>query len=190
LFQDGKDRLEATAFATGSGSGQPKGVVTVLQAVTASRVAATTNGSFGAIDVYKLAEALPARYQPNASWLANFQWAYEIRQFGTATSNVAANFWCDFGAAVPSTLLGLQWNGCSGMQVTPLSTATASSDDILIAADFTQFYTVVDRMGSTVGVNPWVQGSNRRPTKETHFLLTWRTGGDSHNSDAARLLRV
>ncbi len=36
LLADGKNNLEATAFATGSGSAQPKGIVTAVNAVTAS----------------------------------------------------------------------------------------------------------------------------------------------------------
>jgi HK97 family phage major capsid protein len=60
ILQDSKDRLESAAFVTGSGSGAPYGVVTRVAAVTTSRVAPTTGGTFttaSVADVYKVDEA-------------------------------------------------------------------------------------------------------------------------------------
>jgi HK97 family phage major capsid protein len=59
LFADARDRLEGTAFAVGTGSTQPRGIVTALQATTASRVASNTNAAYGAVDIFALDGSLP-----------------------------------------------------------------------------------------------------------------------------------
>jgi hypothetical protein len=51
MFADAKLNLEGAAFATGGGSTDPKGVVTAVTAVTASRVSPTTGGAF-ALPIY------------------------------------------------------------------------------------------------------------------------------------------
>jgi HK97 family phage major capsid protein len=191
LFMDAKDRHEATAFATGSGTNRPYGVVTRLQGTTASRVAAQTNASFGAVDVYAMDNNLPARYQPNAAWVAP-KWMFNLcRQFpGTNQST----FWVDMGGGTPAELIGhptyLSSDILNAGGTTGLSTATASNDDVLVIADFKQLYTIVDRIGSLMISNPWIVGSNNRPTGQTGWYFFWRVGGDTTNNDAGRLLRI
>jgi len=189
LFADAKDRLEATAFATGTGSTQPLGIVTKLQTVTASRVSANTNAAFGAVDVYGLVNSLPARYQDNCSWLAHWSVFNLVRQFASGAGPSSA-FWVDLGPGIPSQLLGRPTYISSSMQAAPLSTATASSDDILVLGDFSQGFLIVDRVGMEVVYNPLVLGANRRPTGEVGWAAFWRVGSDVPNADAFRLLRV
>ena len=55
--------LEGTAFASGSGSGQPQGLIPNVTAVTAATGSAT---SFKLADVVALYNALPAAYRPRA----------------------------------------------------------------------------------------------------------------------------
>ena len=187
LFADAKDRLEATAFVTGNGSGQPNGIVTKLQATTASRVSAQTNAAFGSIDVYALVNSLPARYQDNCDWLAHWSVYNLVRNFGSGANSSA--FWVDLGPGIPSQLLGRSTYQTSAMAAAPLSTATASSDDILVLGDFSE-YLIVDRVGMEVVYNPLVLGTNRRPTGEVGWAAFWRVGADVTNADAFRLLRV
>jgi HK97 family phage major capsid protein len=188
LFADAKDRLEATAFVTGSGSGQPTGILTELRANTASiMVSAQTNASFGSIDVYALVNALPARHQDNCEWLAHWSIYNLVRNFGSGANSSA--FWVDLGPGIPSQLLGRSTYQSSVMPAAPLSTATASSDDILILGDF-QNYLIVDRVGMEVVYNPLVIGSNRRPTGEVGWAAFWRVGADVTNVDGFRMLRV
>ena len=186
LFADAKDRLEATAFVTGSGSGQPTGILTKLQATTASRVSAQTNASFGAVDIFALVNGLPARHQDDCSWLAHWSIYNLVRQFGGATQ---PNFWVDLGPGIPSQLLGRPTYSSSVMTAGPLSSATASSDDVLILGDFSN-YLIVDRVGMEVVYNPLVIGTNRRPTGEVGWAAFWRVGADVTNADGFRLLRV
>lgn len=188
LFADAKARLESTAFAVGSGSTQPEGIVTRLGVTTASRVAANTNGAFGAIDVFALANALPPRWQQGATWAAHFSVANTIRQFATGTGPQFA-FWADFGGGTPPGLIGYPFIKNAEMHNATLGTATASNDDILILGDFSQ-YLIVDRIGMEVVYNPLVIGTNRRPTGEVGWAAIWRVGADTTNADAFRMLRV
>ncbi len=191
LIADAKDRLEAAAFVTGSGSGQPKGVVTAVSAVTALRVSGTSGASnaadFVVGDVYKLQNALPPRYRANSSWLAEQTTYNVVRQFATGTGPSHA-FWADLGVAIPSQLLGRPTYEASSMDNTVVS---GSNDDILLIGDFRKGYKVIDRIGLTMMFNPIVVGNtNSRPTGESGWVAYWRTGGDAVDPNAFRLLRI
>jgi HK97 family phage major capsid protein len=188
LFADAKDRIEAAGFVTGTGSTQPWGVLSRLQATTASRVAAQTNASFGSIDLYLLSNSLPARYQDNCSWLAHWSIYNLVRNFGSGANSTA--FWTDLGPGIPSQLLGRPTYTSSSMTAAPLSSATASTDDILILGDFRQGFTIVDRIGMEIVYNPLVMGANNRPSGEVGWAAFWRVGSDCVNADAFRMLRV
>lgn len=71
LFADAKTNLEATTFATNTGSSAPKGVSYAVGAVTTSRVSPTTGGTYGLPDIYAVQNALPERFSRGASWLAS-----------------------------------------------------------------------------------------------------------------------
>jgi HK97 family phage major capsid protein len=74
LLAQGKDDLEASVFTTGAaGSNQPIGIVTALTG-TSSVVTSTTTDTNALADIYKVYNALPARYRSRASWLANNLW--------------------------------------------------------------------------------------------------------------------
>lgn len=188
LFADARDNLEATAFAVGTGSTQPFGIVTELQSTTASRVNATTNGAFGAVDVFALDSALPARWRPNASWVSHQAYWNRTRQFATGGSPQSA-FWVDFGPGRPSTLIGHAVYEASAMQST-LSTATASNDDVVVLGDFSRGFVIVDRTPMRVVTNPVVIGTNRRPTGEMGWALFTRVGSRCIIPDAFRMLRL
>lgn len=190
LFADARDRLEGTAFAIGTGSTQPTGIVTALELVTASRVDAQTNGSYGSIDVFALDNAMQPRWRGNASWLGNKAYWNRTRQFASGSGPQFA-FWVDFGGGRPASLIGYPVYESSAMQST-LSAATASSDDVIVLGDFRGGYYIVDRIGmsvlTTAGLG--VIGANRRPTGETGFAAFWRVGGNAVIPDAFRMLRL
>ena len=188
LIMDAKDRLEATAFATGTGSGQPFGIVTALGLTTTSRVAGSS-GAAGAADlvaadIYALDNDLGDRYRQNASFVGNKKTWNTVRQFGTANNYHA--FWTDFGGGLPPQLIGYPVYQASAMDSTIVS---GSNDDVIVLGDF-QNYVVVDRMGLELVYNPLVMGANNRPSGEVGWVAFWRTGGDSVNDAAFRMLRV
>lgn len=183
LVQDAKDRLEATAFTVGSGSGQPFGVVTSTTAVTASRVSATTGGAFTAVtDVYRLANAVPARHASSASWLANKTITNLIRSFDTSGGSA---FLANLGMGQPTQLLGQPLYEASDMA----STVTTGSN-ILLAGDFSQ-YLIYDRIGVSLEFIPNVfDQATGRPSGQRGFLAHWRVGADVLNANAFRVLRL
>jgi HK97 family phage major capsid protein len=67
LLLDGADQLTATAYTTGSGSGQPTGIITSLvgSAGTVPLIAPAVAETLGSADVYAVQNALPPRFQPN-----------------------------------------------------------------------------------------------------------------------------
>lgn len=190
LIADAKDRLEATAFAVGTGSGQPQGVVTGVAAVTASRVAGSSGAGGAATyvvaDVYALQNALPPRYRPNSSWVAEQTTLNATRQFATGSGPQHA-FWTDLGPAIPSQLLGRPVYESSAMDNTIVS---GSNDDVLLIGDFRAGYYVVDRVGVSILFENLVKGSNRRPTGEVGWFAYWRVGGGVVDANAFRLLRL
>lgn len=189
LFADARDRLESTAFAVGTGSTQPTGVVTALNLVTASRLNSTTNGSIGYIDLLALDSALPPRFRT-----ADTKWtmAHGIQNIIRALplpSSVNFSPWVDFGGALPAKLIGYELYEASGMQ-NSLSAATASTDDIAVLGDFRQGFYIVDRIGLSVAYNPLVLGANRRPTGEVGWAAFWRVGSNVVNPAALQMLVV
>jgi HK97 family phage major capsid protein len=92
LLMDGAEQLNATAYTTGSGSGQPTGVITklVASAGTVALIAPGTGETLASGDVYSVQNALPPRFQPNAPWCANLSIMNSLRQF--ETTNEALKF--------------------------------------------------------------------------------------------------
>lgn len=183
LLQDGADQLLAAAFTTGSGTGQPTGVVSAL--VGGSSVV-TGDGSEAvtASDVYKLQNALPPRFQARASWNANLAILNTIRQF--ETTNGALKF--PELSSNPPMLLGRNVFENSNMDGS-LNTAASEANHVLLYGDFSQF-AITMRTGSRLELIPHLVGANRRPTGERGAWLWMRVGSDVLVDNAFRLLNV
>ena len=69
-------------------------------------------------------------------------------------------------------------------------TATASTDDILVYGDFSQF-AIVDRIGASVQFNPMViDPTTARPIDNVGWYFRWRVGSDVLVANAFRLARA
>lgn len=179
-----KDRMESVAFVTGSGSGQPFGIVTALDANTNVEVATTTDAVFGLGDVYALDSALPARYRQRASWLAHRAIYNDIRRFDT---NGGAALWERLAADVPPLLLGRPAFEAEAMDSD--ETTGSVANNILVFGDF-QNYVIADRVGTTVEFIPHLfHTSNNRPSGQRGWYAYARVGADSVNDTAFRLLQ-
>lgn len=179
LLADAKDRLEEAAFATGTGAGQPKGVVTA-----ATTVASATAATYASGDVYSLQANLPARFRgPRSSvaWLANLAIINKTRQFDTAGGSA---FWANLGMGQPERLLGAPIYESTTM----VGTTTTGSKDLLVG-DFSQ-YLIVDRIGMSVLYEPLLKGSNQRPTGQAGWFAFWRVGADVSTASAFRVLTI
>jgi len=185
LLAQGKDDLEAVALATGTGSGQPFGIVTAL-AGTSSEINAAADDTFALADVYTIEGALPARYRANASWLANNSIYNLIRRFDTSGS---AALWTTLGNGRPSELLGRPALEAEGMDGT-VTTSGAVSNFILVFGDF-ENYVIADRIGMTVEFIPHLfHTTSNRPSGQRGWYAYARMGADSVNDGGFRLLDV
>jgi HK97 family phage major capsid protein len=181
LLASGKDTLEAAAFATGSGSAQPFGIVSALNTISASIVASTTTDTFGLPDLYALDEGLPARYRKNGSFLANRAIYNDVRQFD---SNGGAALWERLGADVPPLLLGRPAYESEDMD----GVISTTEDYILVFGDFDN-YVIADRVGTTVEFIPHLlHTSTNRPSGQRGWYAYFRAGADCVNNGAFRLL--
>jgi len=183
LLAFGKDTLEAAAFATGSGSGQPFGIVTAL-AGGASVVSSATTDVFAIADVYATHDALPARYRARSAWLANNLIYSLIRQFDTAGG---AGLWERIGDGRPAELLGRSAYESENMD--GVITALADNNS-LIMGDFSN-YVIADRIGTTVETIPHLFATaNNLPSGQRGFFAYYRVGADSVNDGAFSMLNV
>jgi HK97 family phage major capsid protein len=184
LIADAKARLEGAAFTTGSGSGQPFGVVTSTTAVTASRVSPTTGGTFSAAtEVYKVANAIDPRYADNVSWIANKTTLNTIRSFDVYGGSA---FISNMTVGLPTVLLGAPVYETSSMT----STVTTGSN-ILLAGSFSEGYLIYDRVGVSLEYIPNVfDTSTGRPSGQRGFFAHWRTGADCVDPNAFRVLKL
>lgn len=185
LLAGGKMDLEAAAFITGSGSGQPTGIVTAL-AGTSAEVNAAADDTFAIGDVYTIQGALPARYRGNASWLANNLIYNKIRQFDVYGGG---GFWANLNDGRPPQLLGRSAIEAEAMDGV-ITTSGAVSNFVLIFGDFSN-YVITDRIGTTVEFIPHLfHTSNNRPSGQRGWFAHYRTGADSVNDGAFKMLDV
>ncbi len=187
LIQDAKDTLEADAFAVGSGSTAPFGVVTAVTAVTTSRVSPTTAGTFttaSLADVYKVLNALQPRYRGRSTWLANDATFNTIRRMAEGVSGEASLWVSGIAADKPDRLLGKPTIEASQV----VSTATTGSN-ILLCGDFSQ-YLIYDRLGTSIEYIQNVVDSNGVPTGQRGWVAHWRTGANAIVPDAFRVLKL
>lgn len=182
VMMDAADNLAVAAYTTGTGSGQPKGIVTAL-AGTASEINGGGTEALIAADPFTLQNALPARFSANAQWCAHIATINTLRQF--ETTNGALKFPELVGS--PAQLLSKPMNELSNMDGSVSAAATANNY-LLVYGDFKQFV-IVDRIGSTIEVLP-AYGANQRPTAQRHCFLTFRTGSDVVVPQAFRMLDV
>lgn len=179
LLADAKDRIEETAFAVGTGSTQPNGII---PRGTSQNRAGTAAAGPAAQDVYALMAALPARFRgPRANnvWAANLTTINALRNVpaftGAFTSIVNDN-----GPNGP-TMLGKPF-----MESTSILGTFTTGNKVLAFLDGNQFY-IVDRIGMSVVYDPVVLGTNRRPTGQGAWYAFWRVGSDVSTTTAVRV---
>jgi HK97 family phage major capsid protein len=178
ILADAKDRLEETAFATGSGSGQPFG------AVTRATATALGGGAITAAGVYSLHQALPARFRlanGRPGWFGNVVPLDALRQLpvftGSQSPMLAGTTMAPFGepAYESSSMDGVISTG---------------GHKVLLYGDGGS-YLIVDRIGMTLVYDPVVKGvTNQRPTGQAGWYGFWRVGADSSVAGASTALRT
>lgn len=190
LLSAGYDELLVDKFTRGSGTNEPKGILTCLSANTNVRVRAATNvGAISAADPYNLWQAIPQRNRRNASWLMNVSLNNAIRQLGTANVYHATTVTLPDGAV--DTLFA------RGVYESPympnLTTTTSATEGYVIAGDFSN-YVIARRGGMSVELIPQIfqqataGSAYGMPTGQRGWFAYSRIGGSSANDLGFRLL--
>jgi HK97 family phage major capsid protein len=178
LLADAKDRIEETAFAIGTGTGQPKGII---PAGTSQNRAGTAAAGPVAQDAYALQAALPARYRGPRSrnvWIGNLNVINSFRNVPSFTGSTTSIV--DDSGEIPRML------GKPFLESTSVVGVYTTGSKVLAYADMNQYY-IVDRVGMSVIYDPIVLGANRRPTGQGAWYSFWRVGADVSTATAVRV---
>jgi len=198
LLGEGYDELVLDKMSRGSGSGEPMGIITALDADTTAEVLLTTAGAFGEVDLYNVWKALPQRFRGiglnqagaggtnrprGASWMMSVGVNNAIRRFGTA--NV-------FHASTET--IAFEWvDRLMNRQVYespyfPDVVATTGHTNQLVVGDF-RHYVLALRAGMSMElVQHIVDVTSNRPTGERGTFAWARIGGGPDTTAAFRLL--
>jgi HK97 family phage major capsid protein len=184
LLQDSKVRLEAAAHMTGSGSGQPTGIFTALDANTNVEISLATGSTFTRTDLAGVANALGDRWSDGSRWLMHPGMLERIAALGTV---LGASYSVDLTQALTEQLLGFP---ITRSFTAPNTFQTTTIDNLLVFGDFSNFV-IVDKPGSTsIEFIPHLfNTSNNLPDGRRAWYMHFRNGSDSVNDLAFRLLQ-
>ena len=189
LLAEGYDELLVDKFTRGSGTGEPKGILTAISATAGSRVVVTTAGSIGAPDPYKLWKALPQRFRRNAQWLMSVGVNNAIRQIGAA--NVFHGYTVNLPEGWADQLFDSPVYESPYMPDTTTWTTTAEGQAIV--GDFRNFV-IARNGGMSVELVPTLFQQQTAgtgigfPTGQRGWFAYARIGSDVANGGAFRLL--
>lgn len=188
LLREGYDELLLDKFTRGSGSGEPRGILTALSANTNVRVTGTTSGTIGSPDPYKVWKALPQRFRRNASWLMSVGVNNAIRQIGT--TNVFHGYTVNLPEGWADQLFDSPVYESPYMPDT--TTSTSATDGVAIVGDFKN-YVVARKGGMSVELIPHLFQQTTAgtgvgmPTGQRGWFAYARIGGNSVNDLGFRL---
>lgn len=187
-LMEGRDNAEATAHAKGTGSGQPTGIETALDG-TASELAPATAETFALADLYTVRNALPPRHrQAGPVWVMNIGTSGDIHQFDTVGGGNL--FWGDLTEGGRNRLLGYEWVESSTVDDSTDINPAATEDNFILYLGNWSRYVIVDRVGMSVELVPHLFGNNNRPTGQRGLYAYLRTGADSVDDNAFRVLSI
>jgi len=189
LLAQGYDELLVNKFTIGSGTGEPKGILTAISAVSGDRVKVTVGGSITAPDPYAVWKALPQKYRRNASWLMSVGVNNAIRQIG------AANVFHGYTVNLPEGWADQLFNRpvYESAYMPDTTTWTTTAEGQAIVGDFNNFV-VARNGGMSVELVPQlfqqvVAGTGPAvPTGQRGWFAYARIGSDSSNTAGFRLL--
>jgi len=173
-------RKENTAFISGNGVGQPRGILTYDAGTSWGEIEQVDSGSNGAVTADGLVElyySLKEEYAQRSTFIMNRSIVQSVRLLKEATTN--QYLWQPgLAAGSPDTLLGVPV-----AQATDMPTATTGSLSIALG-DFARAYQIVDRIGIRVLRDPYTE----KPFVK--FYTTKRVGGDVVNFEAIKLQKL
>lgn len=184
MLADAKDRLEGTAHCTGSGSAQPTGIFTALDANTNVEVTSTTAATIGLVDLQGLKRSVPVRWRKMGTWVYAPVYGDAIKALGTA---ISASYSSDITVENTEKLLG---RPVVETDDAPTTQTTTVRDNEIVYGDFSNFL-IVDKPGSTAieFIPQLFSTTTNLPDGRRGWIMHHRTGSDSINDLAFRLLQ-
>jgi HK97 family phage major capsid protein len=172
-------RKENTAFISGNGVGQPRGILTYTAGTDWGQIVQIDSGTDGAVTadgLIKVFYALKDAYMKRATFLMNRSVVQAARLLKDTTNQY---LWQPgLAAGTPDTMMGVPVVMASDMPV-------AATDSLSVAVgDFESAYQIVDRSGISILRDPFTD----KPFVK--FYTTKRVGGDVINFDAIKLLKL
>lgn len=195
-IQNSKDVLEATKFATGTGTNEPFGVV------TGATTLFTSSDSAGLFvqDFSGTHDALPPLYRSRAVWAMNNSTLTRVRQLDTAggsnmlTPNLQLRAAANVGGPGAPDMTDSRANvDLYGKAVHEASGIAVFADNALISVfgAFNPYFTIIDRVGLSVENIPHMfDATTGFPTGQRALFAFWRTGSKVIAANAFRTLRV
>lgn len=173
-------RKESTAFVNGTGSGQPRGILTYTAGDAWGEIEQINSGTDATVTadgLINLYYSLKEEYASRASFLMNRSVTQSIRLLKESTTD--QYLWQPgLAAGSPDTLLGVPVAQSTDMPA-------AALDSLSVAlADFSAAYLIVDRVGIRTLRDPFTD----KPFVK--FYTTKRVGGDVTNFEAIKLLKL
>jgi len=142
-------KAEATAFLTGSGTGEPAGIIEAL-----SDLGGKTEGTDILEDIVDVYYSLPSAYAARGSWLLSRPTIAAIRKAADLSDN-RNGIWSDsLQVGTPARLLGAPVYEAPGLD-TYGSTSTGNVGASALFGDFSSGFTIADRRGMRLVRDPY-----------------------------------
>lgn len=180
LLGNGWEETVAGVLATGTGIGEPKGIITALDAVAASEVQLTAAGTLAPADLSKVWVSLPDRAREAASWIMSESVREHIAGWGDEFGNRTV----DLGGR----LSALRGRPVYSTEKFPAVVTTTASTNQLVVGDLTG-YLVVQRAGMTVEPVQTVVNGDGLPTGQRGLFAWARIGANVVDPGLLRLLQ-
>jgi HK97 family phage major capsid protein len=167
-------RLEGASFIAGTGTGQPKGLLTeTLAEVNSGAAAAIT--SDGLIDLF---HSLPTAYAQNATWIMNRSTISAVRKLKDSSGRY---LWVEpMSEGNAANILGRPVLECPDMP------DVAAGAEAVVFGDFNAGFRIFDRVNLSVLRDPYSQAANGM----TRFHARRRVAGGVVKPEAFRLLKI
>lgn len=187
LLTEGFSELLVQKFTVGTGSNEPRGIITALDANATVEIATGTAGTLSAGDINNLWSALPIRYRSRAAWMASTDVEGVVQQLGS--NNNPSGFTVDLSAEGVTRLKGRPLYQNDYMDSMPTGTTSAN---LMVVGDWSN-YLIAMRAGMSIELIPHVfdasGGGNVVPTGQRAWYAWARVGADSINDSGFRLLQ-
>ena len=172
-------RTQNSAFVSGNGVGQPRGILTYASGTSWGQIQQVNSGTSGQVtadSLITLFYSLKDAYMRRANFLMNRSTIQQVRLLKATTNQY---IWQpSLVAGSPDTLLGVPVYMAADMPV-----AAAGSLSVAVG-DFQSAYQIVDRQGISILRDPFTE----KPFIK--FYATARVGGDVVNYDALKLMKL